>query len=161
MTRQKNATKTQTVDQNREKLLFRRLESLRTGGAVVSSWRTYKGQRLGPYFRLAYRVAGQQKSLFIGADAEMAEKVRSYLGGLQKKQNERIALDRARRAAAQQFAASLEQLDVQLAAAGLRRRGSQVIGWREWKRHQGSLSRIEKFPDECNGMPYESQTEQS
>ena len=32
-------------------------------GAVVESWRKHGGRRLGPYFRLAYRIDGRRRSL--------------------------------------------------------------------------------------------------
>lgn len=98
MTPHKNATKTNPVDQKSQASLFDRLESirddLRAGGTVVSTWRTYHGQRLGSYFRVAYRVGGQQKSVFIGCDVELAEKVRSYLHNLQRQRNENANLNR-------------------------------------------------------------------
>ncbi len=159
MTLRKNATKMNPVDQKRQVSLFDRLESirddLRAGGTVVSTWRTCHGQRLGPYFRVAYRVGGQQKSVFIGCDVELAEKVRSYLHNLQRQRNESANVNRMRRAAARQFAASREQFGVELAAVGLRLRGSQVIGWRAWKRHQSSSGQVKTVSNESKGLRHE------
>lgn len=152
MTLRKNVTKLKSVDQKSPAVLFDRLERIRddlqAGGTVVSTWRSYKGQRLGPYFRVAYRVGSTQRSVFIGCDAELAEKVRNYLHNLQHQRNETTKLIRMRRAAAKQFAASREQFGLELAAVGLRLRGSQVIGWRAWKRHQGSSGQMKTVSTE-------------
>lgn len=164
MTLCKNVTKPRSVDQKNLVALFERLESirddLRAGGSVVPTWRTYKGQRLGPYFRVAYRVGGQQKSVFIGCDAELAEKVRSYLHHLQRQRNESANLNRMRRAAAKRFTESREQFGAELAAVGLRLRGSQVIGWRAWKRHQGSSGQVKSVSNESKGLRHEVRSQQ-
>lgn len=163
MTLRKNVTKPKSVDQKSPVDLFDRLGSirddLRAGGSVVSTWRTYQGQRLGPYFRVAYRVGGRQKSVFIGCDAELAEKVRSYLHNLQRQRNESANLNRMRRAAAKQFAVSRKQFGEELAAVGLRLRGSQVIGWRAWKRQQGTFSQEKTISHERKGLPHEVQSQ--
>lgn len=165
MTLRKNVTKPKSVDQKSPVDVFDRLESirddLRAGGTVVSTWRSYKGQRLGPYFRVAYRVGGQQKSVFIGCDAELAEKVRSYLHNLQRQRNEATNLIRMRRAAAKQFAASREQFGLELAAVGLRLRGSQIIGWRAWRRHQSTFGLEKTIFHESKGLPYEVRSQHS
>ena len=35
-------------------------------GAVVASWQTYRGRRLGPYYWLAFRDSGRQRSIYLG-----------------------------------------------------------------------------------------------
>jgi len=35
-------------------------------GSVVAGWRNYRGRRLGPYHRLAYRHRGRQCSIYLG-----------------------------------------------------------------------------------------------
>ncbi len=42
-------------------------EVLSRQGAVVASWRVERGLRMGPYFRLAFREAGRQASIYLGA----------------------------------------------------------------------------------------------
>lgn len=163
MSQAQNVTNSDVVDQKLSSALFHRLESLRdhlrVSGTVVSTWRTYKGQRLGPYFRLAYRANGRQKSIFIGCDADLADQVRGYVKRLQGPRDEKANLNRARQAAARQFKASLEEFDVALAAVDLRRRGSQVIGWRAWKRRQ-VWSRLSKDLGEAGkGMLHETRTQ--
>ncbi|MFH1269080.1 MAG: hypothetical protein ABIK89_25415 [Planctomycetota bacterium] len=53
------------------------------GGTVVSTWRTYRGRRLGPYFRLAYRKGGRQWSIYLGRSEGLARRVRDLLARLQ------------------------------------------------------------------------------
>lgn len=162
MSRLRNATKTKPVDQKDRLALFERLDRLRdhlrVSGTVVSTFRTYKSRRLGPYFRLAYRVDGRQCAVFIGGDADVAEEVRQYLSDLQRPRDQKFAVSRARRAAAQQMVADLAQFDVELAAVGLRRRGSQVIGWRAWERHRMRKSPIEADLEVSNGVRNGDQT---
>jgi hypothetical protein len=158
-------TKQKSVDQKSPVDFFDRLErirdNLRAGGTVVSTWRSYKGQRLGPYFRLAYRVGGRQKSVFIGRDVELAENVRNYLRTLQHQRNKNSNLNRMRRVAAKQFAVSRKQFGTELAAVGLRLRGSQVIGWRAWRRHQGTFGPKKTISHESKGLPNEVQSQHS
>jgi len=54
-----------------------------TTGVVVAGWRYYRNNRLGPFFRLAYRQNNRQSSLYLGRSRELAEKVRCLLADLQ------------------------------------------------------------------------------
>jgi len=65
-----------------------------TAGSIVETWRTYRGRRLGPYYRLAYRESGIQRSIFIGGDSQLVAAARELLAELQ-------ADERARRAVKQ------------------------------------------------------------
>ena len=58
-------------------------------GSVVAGWRTYRGRRLGPYFRLAYRDGGRQRSVYLGRSVELARRVRELLARLQRPRRER------------------------------------------------------------------------
>lgn len=66
-------------------------------GAVVTAWRTYRGRRLGPYYRLAYREGSRQRSIYLGRQSPLVDKVRNLLGVLQAKHRFRC-LARRRRA---------------------------------------------------------------
>ncbi len=48
-------------------------------GAVVATWRTYRGRRLGPYYRLAWRENGRQRSIYLGRQGPIVEEVRLLL----------------------------------------------------------------------------------
>ena len=40
-------------------------------GTVTTSWRTYRGRRLGPYYRLAWRENGRQRSIYLGRQGRL------------------------------------------------------------------------------------------
>ena len=52
-------------------------------GSVVETWRAYHGRKLGPYYRLAYRDGGRQRSIYLGASKERARRVQAALSALQ------------------------------------------------------------------------------
>ena len=49
-------------------------ELLRHQGAVVATWRTQRGRTSGPFYRLAYRQGGRQRSIYLGRSALLARK---------------------------------------------------------------------------------------
>jgi hypothetical protein len=63
-------------------------------GTVEATWRTYRGRRLGPYFRVSCRQRGvqhapcadapQQTSIYLGRDPELAARVRRLLDELRQ-----------------------------------------------------------------------------
>lgn len=65
-------------------------------GTVVATWRMHNGKRLGPYYRLAYREDGRQKSIYLGASAWVVRQVRWLLERLQSPLRQGRALGRAR-----------------------------------------------------------------
>ncbi len=65
-------------------------------GTVVATWRMHKGNRLGPYYRLAYREDGRQKSIYLGASAWVARQVRWLLARLQTPLRQGRSLERVR-----------------------------------------------------------------
>ena len=100
--------------------------ALAESGALEATWRTYRGRRLGPYFRLAYRRRGRRKWIYVGRSAELAERLRQLLAALQAPAEERRRLRRlcvaARRALATQKAA----WQAELARHGLAAKGFEV-----------------------------------
>jgi hypothetical protein len=99
-------------------------------GTVVATWRTRQGRKAGPYYRLAWREGGRQKSLYLGRSAELAQAVRQMLAELQRPLRE----DRAFRAARKQGWAALRAHKIvlarELARYGLYLHGWEVRGWR-------------------------------
>ena len=94
-------------------------------GSVVSSWRVYRGRRLGPFFSLRYRIEGQQSSIYLGRSLILAEQVRGLLMDLQ--QERRLTrLKRQARAELHKCKASWQQ---ELASMGLSLKGFEVRGW--------------------------------
>ena len=84
-----------------------------TQGSVVATWRTYRGRRLGPYYRLIYREDGRQRSIYLGRCPELAGRVRRVLEHLQRPRRERRRLARV----AAQVRRSLRRWKDRLAAA--------------------------------------------
>jgi len=125
--------KCDSVDQKRQavlQLLETRREILAQQGALIASWRSYKGRRLGPYYRLAYRVEGKQRALYLGADPRLAAEVRQALHGMQAARHQQR---HGRQQHAQLRAAlrcSREQWDIELRKVGLYLKGFEVRGYR-------------------------------
>jgi hypothetical protein len=117
------------LDRGRE-LVRQRSPILARQGTVVASWRTRHGRKVGPYYRLAWRERGRQKSLYLGCSAELAQAVRHMLAELQRPLRE----DRALRAEIQRAWAAFRAHKVvwarELARFGLYLHGSEIRGWR-------------------------------
>ena len=121
------------VDQNRHAvwaLLAAHPETFRRQGTVLVSWRRHQGRKLGPYFRLAYRLEGRQRALYLGSSAELAAQVREALQVLRAPRQqhrawqgqwkkERAALRRHKR-----------WWDAELRKLGLYLKGYEVRGYR-------------------------------
>jgi hypothetical protein len=99
-------------------------------GSVVATWRAYRGRRLGPYFRLAFREDGRQRSIYLGRCRELARRVGSLLAGLQRPLRQRRVVRRLEA----QVQASLKRFRAKLAEAlaplGIRIKGSEFRGGR-------------------------------
>ena len=95
-------------------------------GAVVASWRYYRGNRLGPFYSLRYRVEGRQAAMYLGRSAVLAEQVRVLLRDIQ--QDRQIA--RLKRQARAELRKHKKLWQQDLAAMGLSLKGFQVQGWR-------------------------------
>ena len=54
-----------------------------TQGSVVATWRARAGKRFGPYYRLAYRRHGRQRSIYLGP-RHLADRLRELLAQLQR-----------------------------------------------------------------------------
>ncbi len=52
-------------------------------GSIVATWRTYRGRRLGPYYRLVWRENGRQRTLYLGRQGPIVDEVRRLLGIIQ------------------------------------------------------------------------------
>ena len=100
------------------------------GGTVVTTWRTYRGRRLGPYFRLAYRKGRRQCSIYLGRSAELARRVRDLLARLQEEHRWRRTTRRMRREVRRSLRRWLEYLGRQLAQLGIERKGFEFRGVR-------------------------------
>jgi hypothetical protein len=126
-----------SVDQKRSDIL-RRVKALINGepgvfalqGSVAASWRHYRGRRLGPYYRLSYRINGRQHSLYLGADETLADEIRELLTGLRKERQTRRMLARIRRQVNKSLGEERARLRAELEKIGLRLQGAEIRGMR-------------------------------
>ncbi|MHB1036984.1 MAG: hypothetical protein ACYC35_13905 [Pirellulales bacterium] len=125
-------TQTQPFDAVRTHILDRRAIFARQG-SVVATWRMRAGRRCGPYYRLAYREAGRQQSLHLGASAPLAEQVRALLAELHQPLRYGRLLDRL----AAEARASLRQANAELNRV-LGSIGYYLKGHHEFRRLSGS-----------------------
>ena len=126
-----------SVDQKRaavRRFMAEHAGMLSRQGSIITSWRRYKGQRLGPYHRLAFRLGHEQRSVYLGTDTALADEVRQALEKLRAPHRERLQLEQVRRALRRELAARDADLDQELRLAGLHRKGRQILGWRGVKR---------------------------
>jgi hypothetical protein len=99
-------------------------------GRVVEAWRTYRDRKLGPYFRLAYREHGRQRSIYLGQSIELADRVRALLQECQARVRQQRAWQRLREQARTELKRNRAAWRHELARVGLRLQGSEVRGWR-------------------------------
>jgi hypothetical protein len=117
---QKTEAKLQAV---REFILAHR-DALVRQGAVVASYRVYRGHRLGPFFSLRYREGGQQRSRYLGRSVALADQVRNLLEGLRKEIKEWRKLARLTRQARAHVRMCKKSWRGDLAGLGLQLKGS-------------------------------------
>jgi hypothetical protein len=122
-----------TVDQRTHPVLAMiEAEPARFGrqGAVVASWRTYRGRKLGPYYRLAYRRDGRQRSVYLGRCRELANRVRAAIEELRESLRRARQIARMRAAVKASLRREKARLDRQLRKLGLYLKGFETRGWR-------------------------------
>jgi hypothetical protein len=95
-------------------------------GTVVAGWRSYGGRRLGPYYRLAYREASRQRSLYLGRSEDLADAVRGLLGSLQQPLRNRQAVRRLKSLARASLRRVKAELGRVLAKSGFWLKGYEV-----------------------------------
>jgi hypothetical protein len=129
------------VDQNRRDRLFRFLSAhgalLAAQGSVQESYRLYQGRKLGPFFRLSFRQAGKQRSLYIGGDRALAAAIEGQLQTLQAPRSNARQIERCLADCCQSLQAAKQELRRCLEAQGLHLQGNEIRGWRT-RRHLAS-----------------------
>ncbi len=87
--------------------------------------------RTGPYFLLVVRDAqGRRLSVYLGVASPLVEEVRNELARLQASLRERRIFCRAQRQLRPALDQARRELDSNLTPIGLRRKGSEIRGWR-------------------------------
>jgi hypothetical protein len=101
-------------------------------GSVQRTWRQHRGQRLGPYFRLVFRVESKQHSVYLGVDPMIAAEVQTLLQRHQEPRHERRRLAGMIRAARRASRHQKALLQADLARHRLALRGNEIRGWRRF-----------------------------
>ena len=99
-------------------------------GAIVATWREYQGRKLGPYYRLAWREEGRQRSRYLGCSTWVVEKVRELLARVQQELRQGRQLRRLERTARAAMRWSKGLLRKELGRLGLWLKGFEVRGGR-------------------------------
>ena len=121
------------VDQRRARVrdfLAEHAEALRRQGSVVETWRERGGRRLGPYYRLACRLGGRQKSVYLGSDRRLAVEVRRDVAARQAPARDGRRGRLRSRILRRELRRCRAVWDAELAKVGLRLKGSEVRGGR-------------------------------
>jgi hypothetical protein len=103
-------------------------------GTVVASFRTYRGHQLGPYYRLAYRIEGRQRSIYLGKSKKILRQVRRLLEKLQKPMQTKRHLRQAAKTFQETMKKHMAQFRIDLLKVGLQLRGYAARGWRRYRR---------------------------
>lgn len=96
-------------------------------GSVVATWRVRAGKRFGPYFRLAYRRHGRQRSIYLGP-RPVADRLRQFLAQLQRPQRRRQLYKRLQTQVRASLKTAKNHLAQQLAALGVTLKGYEFRG---------------------------------
>ncbi|MEK6233311.1 MAG: hypothetical protein N2C14_01215 [Planctomycetales bacterium] len=100
-------------------------------GAVTAGWRRRRGRRSGPYFRLAYRRDGKQRSVYLGRCEKRAELIRSLLQRMQRPVQEARALRKWKSSARAALRKCKADWDREVRKLGLRPQGFEIRGWKQ------------------------------
>ena len=99
-------------------------------GAVVAGWRRRGQRRMGPYYRLRYRDGPCLRTIYLGPEGPLVERVRQALAALQAPWRRRRAYRCQRREIVASLRAHKGVLNRRLGLLGLRLQGYEVRGWR-------------------------------
>jgi hypothetical protein len=99
-------------------------------GSVQESWRSYGEHRLGPFFRLVFRIDGKTRTVYLGADPAFAGRVQKMLTEIQRPLREKRLLRAHQELVRKAFKTQRIELEEQLQSMGLYFKGNEVRGWR-------------------------------
>ena len=98
-----------------------------TQGSVVATWRVRRGKRFGPYYRLAYRRDGRQRSIYLGP-RRVADRLREFLAQLQRPHHRHQLYKRLQTQVRASLRHAKAHLAQQLAALGIILKGYEFRG---------------------------------
>ncbi len=84
----------------------------------------------GPYYRIAYRIAGRQCSIYLGGCKKLAARARTLLTRLQQTRDHRRQRRRAERHRRATLRHVIRKWQQTIRASGLHRRGCEIRGRR-------------------------------
>ena len=105
-------------------------QTLAQNGSVVATYRTRGTKRYGPYFRVAYRVAGRQCSIYLGRGKRLAIRARKLLAYLQRPRDYRRLCRRANHEQKANLRSVIRWWQQTIRSYGFDLRGCEVRGWR-------------------------------
>ncbi len=97
-------------------------------GTLVAGWRSYRGHKLGPYWRVAFCDDGGQKSIYLGRSESLVQRVRDLLEDLKRPERERKNWRRIEEQGRAALRRHKKLWDRELRACGLYSRGYGVRG---------------------------------
>jgi hypothetical protein len=100
--------------------------TLAFGGFVRSYWKNYRGQRLGPYYRLVFRHNGRRRSIYLGSSSPLADRVRRLLDEWQHPRRQKLYLRKLKARARAALRQELAKTRVLLAPLGYRMKGTFI-----------------------------------
>ena len=96
-------------------------------GSVVATWRVRGKKRFGPYYRLAYRRHGRQRSIYLGP-RPVADRLRQFLHQLQRPHRRHQFYKRLQTQVRASLKRAKTHLAKQLAALGVTLKGYEFRG---------------------------------
>jgi hypothetical protein len=115
-------------------------------GTVVATWRRRGDKIFGPYYRLAYRQAGRQCSIYLGRAGALVQRVRSSLAALHGRLRDCRFAQQIRLQIRGSLRAQKTRLATFLKPLGLRLQGFEVRGWRASSLRRFIPHRLQPMP---------------
>ena len=106
-------------------------ELIAQDGCIGEIWKTYRGKRLGPYYRVEFRENRATRTIYIGRDEQLAKMASAMIDELKHPRREDRIIRRARMAARAALRRSLAEAEALAAPLGYRRRGFRFCKRRE------------------------------
>jgi hypothetical protein len=109
----------------------------RRQGSVQRSWRYFHGRRLGPFFRLVFRVSNKLTTIYLGRCGSIADEIRALLNDLRRDMRERANLEMHQKQARKALRLQKRVLDEELRKRGFYLKGYEVRGWKRIRNKPG------------------------
>jgi hypothetical protein len=131
-------------------------ELIANDGCLAATWKTYRGKRLGPYYRVEFRQDRAVKTIYLGRDPLLVEYAAALIDDIKKPNRQKRYLRRLRAEIRASLRRSFAEAEQFVAPFGYHRRGlsfrkirtdqKSKVGQATAQSHQFQLSRKEKSP---------------